>query len=130
DPEQARQRAWYLPNQDHELPLPSGNRIRRVIGRPDPFAYQIGGATILKRLDYYLKRKFSKSLSGYSEVLDWGCGCGRIARNFQSTSGVRYWGVDVDCDTISWCRDNLRHGLFLTCQPVPPLPFPDNSFDL
>jgi hypothetical protein len=46
DAELVRQRAWYLPEQDNELPLPSGNQIRRVIGRPDRFAYQIGGATI------------------------------------------------------------------------------------
>ena len=38
-------------------------------------------------------------------ILDLGCGCGRIARNF---SKVMLTGIDVDPVGIAWCNENLR----------------------
>jgi hypothetical protein len=60
DREQVRLRVLYMPHPENELPVPSGERIRRVIGRPDILNYLIGGATY-KPLEHYLNVKFSKS---------------------------------------------------------------------
>ena len=48
-------------------------------------------------------------LSAYMTVLDFGCGCGRLARCLlqQTPRPTRYVGIDVDRGMIEWCRDNL-----------------------
>jgi SAM-dependent methyltransferase len=45
----------------------------------------------------------------YASVLDWGCGCGRVARRLiqQSPRPQRYLGLDLHRGMIRWCQDNL-----------------------
>lgn len=45
----------------------------------------------------------------YSFVFDWGCGCGRIARQLiqQQPQPRRYVGVDLHRGMIQWCQRNL-----------------------
>jgi hypothetical protein len=42
-------------------------------------------------------------------VFDFGCGCGRIARQLmqQSPRPQRYVGIDLHRGMIEWCRENL-----------------------
>jgi SAM-dependent methyltransferase len=41
-------------------------------------------------------------------LLDVGCGCGRIAAPLtQYLTNGRYYGFDVDRQSISWCQDNI-----------------------
>jgi SAM-dependent methyltransferase len=45
----------------------------------------------------------------YESVLDFGCGCGRVARQLiqQVPRPRRYVGVDVHPELIAWCREHL-----------------------
>ena len=129
-PVHSLRRAWYLPNPKDDLPVPEASRIRRVIGVPDSFNFLIGGASIYKRVDLYLKERLGKGFDEFRRVLDFGCGCGRVARNFRWSKDTRLAGVDIDGDNIQWCRDHLPHGDFAQIAALPPLPFPDESFDL
>jgi SAM-dependent methyltransferase len=46
----------------------------------------------------------------YASVLDFGCGCGRIARQMmlqRQVHPVRYLGIDLYKPSIDWCRDHL-----------------------
>ena len=45
-------------------------------------------------------------------VLDWGCGCGRIARKMllQREPPRRYLGVDLHRGMVRWCREHLAPG--------------------
>ena len=45
----------------------------------------------------------------YDFVFDWGCGCGRIARQLilQNPRPGKYVGVDLHRGMIQWCRQNL-----------------------
>ncbi|WP_334163541.1 class I SAM-dependent methyltransferase [Phenylobacterium sp.] len=49
-------------------------------------------------------------IGNYASVLDFGCGCGRVARQMmlqkQARPG-RYLGVDLYEPSIRWCRDHL-----------------------
>lgn len=49
-------------------------------------------------------------LENYSSVFDFGCGCGRIARQLMMQRGTaveRYVGVDLYSESIRWCSENL-----------------------
>jgi SAM-dependent methyltransferase len=45
----------------------------------------------------------------YESVFDFGCGCGRIARQLlcQTPKPLRYTGVDIHRGMVDWCRENL-----------------------
>jgi SAM-dependent methyltransferase len=65
--------------------------------------------------------------------LDFGCGCGRVVRSLlragQLGPGTEISGVDVDRPAVAWCRRHLP-GRFEAGSELPPLAFPDGSFDL
>jgi SAM-dependent methyltransferase len=46
----------------------------------------------------------------YDSVFDFGCGCGRVARQLilQRPRPRRYVGIDVHPELIDWCRANLE----------------------
>lgn len=48
--------------------------------------------------------------SSYRSVLDFGCGCGRVARQLilQRPRPARYVGIDLHAGMIDWCNQNLR----------------------
>src|SRR5262249_27496045 len=84
----------------------------------------------------------------YETVLDFGCGCGRIARQLiqQQPRPARYLGVDLHAGMIAWCRRELasqapgfrfeHHDVYNAGlnpeghQRVLPLPASDGEFSL
>ena len=68
----------------------------------------------------------------YPDWLDFGCGCGRIARYVAGLPEVaNLHGVDVDADLVRWAARALPGGgRFATMRPDPPLAFADASFDV
>ncbi len=75
-----------------------------------------------------------RDLSSVRSLLDWGCGCGRVTVHLMdflsSYAGLEIQGCDIDGEAIGWCNENLRPGHFRQVDPYPPLPWPDNSFDV
>jgi SAM-dependent methyltransferase len=73
----------------------------------------------------------SASGSGdYRRWLDFGCGCGRVARSLIDSKSVqRLTGVDIDRPAVSWCRRHLL-GEFAVSPPRPPLEFDAGAFDV
>ena len=66
-----------------------------------------------------------------SNILDFGCGWGRIIRFFiKDLEPSKLWGVDPVEDVINTCKQNNRWCNFKAINPKPPGPFPDNMFDL
>jgi SAM-dependent methyltransferase len=66
-------------------------------------------------------------------VLDFGCGAGRTLRHFlrEAEAGTEVWGADIDGPSIDWLTGHLCPPLrAVRCDPDPPLPFADHSFDL
>jgi SAM-dependent methyltransferase len=45
----------------------------------------------------------------YRSVFDFGCGCGRLARQLlqQTSPPQRYVGVDLNRSAVTWCQENL-----------------------
>jgi len=68
----------------------------------------------------------------YSKILDWGCGPARIIRHMPDILGGSntYFGSDYNTETIAWCSANIQGVTFSKNNLTPPLPFPDNHFNL
>lgn len=116
--------------------------LRALIGRPDPDLFA-GTDADSQAFDLVPP-------SCFESVLDFGCGCGRIARMLLSEQGPRrpkrYLGIDLHRGMVTWCRQNLEpldpafsfkhHDAFSQCfnprARASTLPFPagDGEFSL
>lgn len=65
-------------------------------------------------------------------ILDWGCGPGRIIRHMPDILGSsnEYFGTDYNSKTVAWCREHLKGIQFSHNSVSPPLHFPENNFEL
>ncbi len=64
------------------------------------------------------------------QILDFGCGCGRVARHIMaSVPSAFLTGIDLDREAINWCSTHLP-GRFLVAAALPPTPLPTHTFDL
>jgi SAM-dependent methyltransferase len=62
-------------------------------------------------------------------VLDFGCGCGRVARRWLRYPGVKVSGCDYDPKMVDWCRRNLPFVDARRNELEPPLPHDADRFD-
>jgi SAM-dependent methyltransferase len=82
-----------------ELPVPP-LELRELVGPTDPAAFEnVTRAPVFGELDQ----------GAYRFVVDFGCGCGRVARQLaeQVERPERYVGVDLHPGMIRWCNENL-----------------------
>jgi SAM-dependent methyltransferase len=65
-------------------------------------------------------------------ILDWGCGPGRIIRHLPDVTGqgCSFYGADYNPKTIEWCRSNLKGIAFVKNELKASLPFDANFFDV
>lgn len=64
-------------------------------------------------------------------VLDFGCGCGRVLVPLRRVMpAARLFGVDIDAEAVGWCRAHIPSASVQVNGSHPPLPFPDDSFDV
>ena len=63
-------------------------------------------------------------------ILDFGCGCGRVARHWAQVEGPELHGCDYNPDLVAWSRGNLPHLRATRNELDPPAPFDSGSFDL
>ena len=126
----AWRRAVHFKNPAFErFPLPPVPNIKRVIGDDDQVRFAMGGAFIFKNIEALLT-ELGHSFRDFPEILDWGCGAGRLTRYLLDAEGCRVTGADIDADNVAWCRENLQGGRFEVLGLQPPTPFADASFDL
>lgn len=80
------------------LPLPP-LALRQLVGATEESLYDNPEGRLL----------FELAPEAYDFVLDFGCGCGRIARQLiqQTPRPRRYVGIDLHRGQIEWCRANL-----------------------
>ena len=122
--------AWFKPDPALHADLPDEDRRFRVIGDRDADRFLISGATDYQRIAHALLVLTGKRMHEFDRVLDWGVGCGRLARHFpEGRATALLTGCDIDHDNVAWCSKHLP-GTFAVCSMSPPLPFADASFDL
>jgi SAM-dependent methyltransferase len=71
-----------------------------------------------------------RPLDSFTDVLDFGCGCGRMSRWLLEHPALDITGIDVDAPMIEWCAAHLPGGRFEVNDGLPPTKYADDSFDL
>lgn len=127
--EAAARETIYLPDPALHLNLPNADRRFRVIGNRDPFGFLQLGCTDANRIKAAYEAVTGRAWLDASAVLDWGSGCGRVARHLAPELGARFYGCDIDADNVSWCNANLP-GSYSASSLSPPLPYADETFDI
>jgi SAM-dependent methyltransferase len=69
-------------------------------------------------------------LEGLRRILDFGCGCGRLARWWSDLDGPELDGCDYNAELVDWCQANLPFMSARVSGIEPPLPYPREGFDL
>jgi len=120
-----------LTRNQEAIPLPDGDLLSLVVGGRDGREFLETGAYDLNTIRNLLAEAgLSWQARKEPKVLDWGCGCGRIARHWQGYAGqLELFGTDIDDRLIDWCNKNLKFGSFAVSGLRPPLAFPDAHFD-
>ncbi len=65
-------------------------------------------------------------------ILDWGCGPGRIIRHLPEIidSDCKFYGTDYNKSSIEWCQKNIKSVSFNHNSLEANLPYPDDYFDV
>ena len=122
--------AWVMPtpsSADRDVALPDAPRMLRTTGHENATNFRLTGLSTAFKLREAVAA-LPRDFSTMNHVLDWGCGCGRVARFCTDWPG--FAGVDIDADNVKWCSDHLAFGDFRAIDLYPPTPFPDRRFDL
>lgn len=108
-------------------PLPPAYLRTITAGAPDAAAFLRLGRRAADEFGR-LAAEHGRPFEG-ADVLDFGCGCGRVARHVLAADGVRLVGTDLNPKLSAWCRANLP-GRWLDNDPRPPLALADGSIDV
>lgn len=84
--------------------------------------------TANKLIEYFKKYTDLKN----KNILDWGCGPGRIIRHFPEliNNGCVFYGTDYNKKSIEWCRKNLPGISFNINSLQAKLPYENESMDI
>jgi SAM-dependent methyltransferase len=113
---------------DDGLPLPPRDLIVRVTGSADPSWFIQSGRLAAGSLRTALLRN-GLNVEQFDALLDFGCGCGRVVRNWRALPSTAVYGSDYSAKAIDWCRGHLRFARFATNGLEPPLAYDTDSFD-
>lgn len=109
--------------------MPPALQIVQVVGRSDAQQFFILGQLAVGEIRDALDRQ-GQSVADLDDVLDFGCGCGRVLRHWARLRGPRVHGVDYNRELIEWVARNLPFVDVRQNHLRPPLPFSSASFDL
>jgi len=120
------QQSWFRLDPALEFPFPDETRRFRVIADTDAGRFALGGCTDFKRLGAAAAAFSGQGFAAFPRILDFGCGCGRVARYTSRLPGIALSGCDIDADNAAWCAAHLP-GAFVPTKIHPPTPFPDKA---
>ena len=113
--------------------IPPEDSILRVAGYTSPGKFLLDGYTTLVKLQRVVEKVAGRSLSTFSSILDWGCGCGRLARHLieaLEATDTLIVGIDIDRENVQWCKSQLPRASFDSCGLYPPTNLPAAAFEL
>jgi SAM-dependent methyltransferase len=115
-------------NDPSSIAIPPDELRFRVSNSYDPNEFLSVGERCAKDLLAAMKG-IGRNLAECKDVLDFGCGSGRTLRWFMGAR-PRFCGSDIDVEAIAWCEQHLPGMSFAVNDPLPPLGFEAEKFDL
>ncbi len=88
------------------LPIPPARLRVAVSGIADPHDHLDAGRRSAEAIAVLLERN-SLEVGTLGSLLDFGCGSGRVARQWAGLPEVAIHGCDYNADAIAWCQANL-----------------------
>lgn len=111
------------------LPVPPA-RLRFLVGdNANRRDFLVGGRLAGELIETRLA-SLGIALGSLGSFLDFGCGCGRIARHWERLSGPDIHACDANPRLTRWCAENLPHLRCIQNDLEPPLPYSSGSLDL
>jgi SAM-dependent methyltransferase len=129
DPEIRKRHAEFRENRPDALPLPPPHLIMKVAGTPEPLVYVQGGERAAQSIVALLSR-YNIELQNLGAILDFGCGCGRVLRQWQHLNAVEIHGTDYNRALAKWCSRHLPFASIANNLMAPPTRYPENRFGL
>lgn len=120
-------RAPALPSGE-EPPLPPEVLRLMVAGTDDALWFVEAGRRAAESLTTLLA-KHGVALHQLKNVLDFGCGCGRVIRHLRHLPAELH-GCDSNPVAVEWCADNLPFARFAVNALQSPLDYDADTFDL
>ena len=111
------------------IPIPPGNLIFSATATRDVGWFLRAGKLSAQSFRDALT-DLGRPIESFRTVLDMGCGCGRVLRQWDGVVGPRFFGTDYNPAGIEWARANLKGISFGTNQLAPPLRYENQAFDL
>jgi len=113
------------------FPTPPQRLAFDALNHADWYSYRASGIVHAGMFARVIREAFPAETP--IDVLEWGCGPGRVIRHMRELLGIRartLTGSDYNPESIVWCRANLPRVTFVENGLYPPLPFPDRVFDV
>jgi len=108
--------------------MPPPDLVYLVTGQFDIEAFYQNGVTGAKCIEEVLEKQ-GLDINTFETILDFGCGCGRVIRQWKKLQGAKLYGVDYNPRLADWCRSSLAFAKFGVNESDTPLSFSDNTFD-
>ena len=111
------------------LPVPPPHLIVRVAGTPDVAWFLESGRLAAESIREAVEGAGS-DIEDLDSILDFGCGCGRVARHWAGVEGPEIYGCDYNPELVAWCAEKLPLLRATRNELAPPAPYVSGSFDL
>ncbi|HSK62985.1 MAG TPA: class I SAM-dependent methyltransferase [Pyrinomonadaceae bacterium] len=108
--------------------VPPSKLIYLVAGHRSASAFLAGGRSASEAIRAALARNGLR-MEQFNNVLDFGCGVGRIIRHWNGNERPALHGTDYNPDLIEWCRKNLTSSEFRVNTLSGALPYDGETFD-
>src|SRR5256885_1214144 len=112
------------------LPLPPASLRVQIGPRHADAAFFLRSGRQHADLVRDVLREQGTEIQDLGALLDWGCGCGRVLRQWSGLPGTRVFGCDINPKMVEWCAANLELAEVSLTELEPPLPYADSTFDL
>jgi SAM-dependent methyltransferase len=121
-------RFWFG-GSNETLPIPGYRARLLVCGSADIPEFLERGRRGFDCIRETLERN-GRPIGGLKDVLDFGCGCGRVTRYWNGFADTRICGTDINDYLVETCQRCVPFASVSKNSILPVLDYPDQSFDL
>ena len=110
------------------LPMPSPYLAYLVTGQFSLEHYYLNGLLGAECIRSILAKN-GLDINAFGAILDFGCGCGRVLRQWKTLTGPKIYGCDYNPLLVRWSEKAFPFANVTKNADKPPLPYEGNSFD-